>query len=101
VFGEGPCCAGDEFCVPFCDNIFGCAFKHCCSPEGGECHDLGRFIPDGDCCGTNVCNGLNQCAPCRQKGETCDTGIDGNNCCNTIGGPDPLSCQDGVCVSPP
>jgi hypothetical protein len=98
-FDDGPCCAGDQFCVPNCVGPFGC-INACCSPTGGECHDLGRFFPAGDCCGTNVCNGQNQCGPCRQQGETCDSGPNGNNCCVVgFGGTIPLSCVDGMCVS--
>jgi hypothetical protein len=91
-----PCCEGECTTV-----IFG-ELKSCCSPEGGECDDLGIFFPGGHCCGTNVCNGANRCARCRQLGETCDGNEAAGNCCNSLDQPPEafLRCDAGVCVHP-
>lgn len=89
------CCEGDESCQS------AGLFQHCCSSLGGECHDLGRFFPGGDCCGDLVCNGVNQCAPCRKAGETCQAKFaDGSfsNCCNTAFADHPLVCFQGHCA---
>jgi hypothetical protein len=89
--GARPCCEGT--CTP--DGLGG---GQCCSPEGRECHDLGRFFPGGDCCGPLVCNGRNQCARCRTAGETCDGDEVSSNCCNTAFADHPLVCHQGHCA---
>jgi hypothetical protein len=74
--------------------------QSCCQPEGGACREpLGTIPGFGDCCPGLSCNSARQCAPCRQRGESCDGDDFNNNCCFVFGATD--FCRGGVCVARP
>jgi hypothetical protein len=91
--GLGKSCSASSQCASgncvdgVCCATAACGTCQACSVAGfeGACTPVARFVDDGECSGTNSCNGLGECRG--KNGSACASAA---NCVS-------LNCVDGVC----